>query len=143
MTPEEFRARGHELIDWIADHLEGVERLPVAPSVAPGDVRGAAPGPSAGRPGAVGRPCSPTSTRSSCPGIVHWQHPSFFAYFPSNTSYPSILGELLAAGLGVQGMSWVTSPACTELESLVLDWMVELLGLPDAVPQRQRRRAAG
>ncbi len=65
------------------------------------------------------------------PGIVHWQHPSFFAYFPSNTTYPSILGELLAAGLGVQGMSWVTSPACTELETLVLDWMVELLGLPD------------
>ena len=65
------------------------------------------------------------------PGIVHWQHPSFFAYFPSNTSYPSILGELLAAGLGVQGMSWVTSPACTELETLMLDWMVELLDLPE------------
>ena len=64
------------------------------------------------------------------PGIVHWQHPSFFAYFPSNTTYPSILGELLSAGLGVQGMSWVTSPACTELETLVLDWMQELLGLP-------------
>ena len=61
---------------------------------------------------------------------MHWQHPSFFAYFPSNTSYPSILGELLAAGLGVQGMSWVTGPACTELETLVLDWMVELLDLP-------------
>ena len=59
------------------------------------------------------------------PGIVHWQHPSFFAYFPSNSTYPSILGELLAAGLGVQGMSWVTSPTCTELETLVLDWMVE------------------
>jgi aromatic-L-amino-acid decarboxylase len=63
-------------------------------------------------------------------GIVHWQHPSFFAYFPSNTTYPSILGELLAAGLGVQGMSWVTSPACTEVETLMLDWMVELLDLP-------------
>jgi len=66
------------------------------------------------------------------PGIVHWQHPSFFAYFPSNTSYPSILGELLAAGLGVQGMSWVTSPACTEVETLMLDWMAELLDLPTA-----------
>ena len=62
---------------------------------------------------------------------MHWQHPSFFAYFPSNTSYPSILGELLSAGLGVQGMSWVTSPACTELETLVLDWMAELLDLPE------------
>ena len=65
------------------------------------------------------------------PGIVHWQHPGFFAYFPSNTTYPSILGELLSAGLGVQGMSWVTSPACTELETLVMDWMQELLGLPE------------
>ena len=77
------------------------------------------------------------------PGIVHWQHPSFFAYFPSNTTYPSILGELLAAGLGVQGMSWVTSPACTELETLMLDWMVELLDLPDRLPLRQRRPVAG
>ena len=65
------------------------------------------------------------------PGITHWQHPNWFAYFPANTSYPSILGELLSAGLGVQGMSWVTSPACTEIETLMLDWMQELLGLPE------------
>ena len=65
------------------------------------------------------------------PGLTHWQHPSFFAYFPANTSYPSILGELAAAGLGVNGMSWATSPACTEVETLMLDWMPELLGLPD------------
>jgi len=64
------------------------------------------------------------------PGLTQWQHPGFFAYFPSNTSYPSILGELLSAGLGVQGMSWVTSPACTEVETLMLDWMRELLDLP-------------
>src|SRR4029453_8685886 len=65
------------------------------------------------------------------PGLTHWQHPSFFAYFPANASYPAILGELLSAGLGVNGMLWATSPACTELETLMLDWMVELLGLPD------------
>jgi aromatic-L-amino-acid decarboxylase len=126
----EFRARGHELIDWIAEHLEGIERLRVSPAVAPGDVRAQLP---------AHPPASPESWDAVrrdldeviVPGIVHWQHPSFFAYFPSNTSYPSILGELLAAGLGVQGMSWVTSPACTELETLVLDWMVELLGLPE------------
>ena len=64
------------------------------------------------------------------PGLTQWQHPSFFAYFPANTSFPSILGELLSAGLGVQGMSWVTSPACTEVETLMLDWMQELLDLP-------------
>jgi aromatic-L-amino-acid decarboxylase len=70
------------------------------------------------------------------PGLTQWQHPGFFAYFPSNTSYPSILGELLSAGLGVQGMSWVTSPACTEVETLMLDWMRELLGLPERFDSR-------
>ncbi len=65
------------------------------------------------------------------PGVTNWQHPNLFAYFPANTSFPSILGELLSAGLGVQGMSWVTSPACTELETLMLDWMQELLDLPE------------
>ena len=133
-------ARGHELIDWIADHVEGLERRRVragrrSPATCgPGCPSTRRPSPSRGRPSAA------TSTRSSCPGIVHWQHPSFFAYFPSNTSYPSILGELLAAGLGVQGMSWVTSPACTELETLMLDWMAELLDLPDRVPLDERRR---
>ena len=75
-------------------------------------------------------PCSPTSTAIVVPGLVHWQHPSFFAYFPANSSYAAILGELLSAGLGVNGMSWVTSPACTELELRVVDWMAELLDLP-------------
>ena len=68
--------------------------------------------------------------RHILPGITHWQSPNFFAYFPANTSGPSILGELLSAGLGVQGMMWLTSPACTELESHVLDWIVDMLGLP-------------
>ena len=129
MDGAEFRARGHELIDWIADHVEGLEHLPVAPAIAPGDVRARLPehAPTEPEPwDAVRRDLDEVIV----PGLVHWQHPSFFAYFPSNTSYPSILGELLAAGLGVQGMSWVTGPACTELETLVLDWMVELLDLP-------------
>jgi aromatic-L-amino-acid/L-tryptophan decarboxylase len=126
----EFRTRGHQLVDWIADHVEGLERLPVAPDVQPGDIRARLPEhpPAAPEPwAAVQRDLDEVIV----PGVVHWQHPSFFAYFPSNTSYASILGELLAAGLGVQGMSWVTSPACTELETLVLDWVQELLGLPD------------
>jgi aromatic-L-amino-acid decarboxylase len=126
---EEFRARGHELIDWIAEHVEGVAERPVAPDVRPGDVRSRLPAhpPAAPEPWeAVRRDLDEIIV----PGLVEWQHPRFFAYFPSNTSYPSILGELLAAGLGVQGMSWVTSPACTELETLVLDWMAELLDLP-------------
>ncbi len=129
MESAEFRARGHELIDWIADHVEGLEHVPVAPAVQPGDMRARLPEhpPTSPEPWAEVRR---DLDEVIVPGIVNWQHPSFFAYFPSNTSYPSILGELLSAGLGVQGMSWVTSPACTELETLMLDWMVELLDLP-------------
>jgi len=126
---EEFRARGHELIDWIAEYLDSLEDRRVAPAVEPGDVRSMLPAHPPDEP----EPWSAVLAdldRVIAPGIVHWQHPSFFAYFPGNSSYPSILGDLLTAGLGVQGMSWVTSPACTELESLMLDWMVELLDLP-------------
>ena len=129
MTPEEFRRVGRELVDWIADRVESVEQRPVATTVEPGQVRsGLAEHPPSGpEPWAAVRA---DLERVVGPGLVEWQHPSFFAYFPSNTSYPSILAELLTAGLGVQGMSWVTSPACTELETLMLDWMRELLDLP-------------
>ena len=135
--------RGHELIDWIADHVEGIERAAGRAGRRARRRAGPAAAPTRRRLPSRGRRCGATSTRSSCPASSHWQHPSFFAYFPANTSYPSILGELLAAGLGVQGMSWVTAPACTELETLMLDWMVELLGLPDALPLDQRHAAAG
>jgi aromatic-L-amino-acid decarboxylase len=129
MTPEEFRIAGHELVDWIATYLETIEERPVGAAVQPGDVRRTLP---------PHPPSSPEPWRDVladvddklAPGLVSWQHPHFYAYFPANTSYPSILGDLLAAGLAQQGMSWVTSPACTEVETLMLDWMVELLGLP-------------
>ena len=130
MTPDEFRARGHELIDRIAEYLETVEQRPVASSAAPGDVRAAL----AEHPPTAPEPWPALMDdldRVIVPGLTHWQHPSFFAYFPANTSYPSILADLLTAGLGVQGMSWATSPACTEVEVLMLDWMQELLGLPE------------
>jgi aromatic-L-amino-acid/L-tryptophan decarboxylase len=131
MTPEEFRKWGKALVDWIADYREGVERYPVLSQVAPGEVRSKLP------------PAAPEAAESFAavladleeiilPGITHWQSPSFFAYFPSNASYPSVLGELASAGLGVQGMLWATSPACTELETHLLDWLVPALGLPDA-----------
>ena len=129
MTPEEFRTHGHALIDWIAEYLEGVEQYPVASQVQPGDIRAALPE----HPPLAPEPFTEVLAdldRVVMPGITHWQHPSFFAYFPGNSSYPAILGELAAAGLGVQGMSWVTSPACTEVETLMMDWMQELLGLP-------------
>lgn len=129
MTPDEFRTHGHALIDWIAEYLEGVEQYPVASQVQPGDIRAALPE----HPPLAPEPFTEVLAdldRVVMPGITHWQHPSFFAYFPGNSSYPAILGELAAAGLGVQGMSWVTSPACTEVETLMMDWMQELLGLP-------------
>ena len=130
MTPDEFRRNGYELIDLIADYLEGVGERPVVPSIAPGDVRAMLPEhpPTAPEPWAD---VMADIERVVIPTVSHWQHPNWFAYFPANTTYPSILGELLSAGLGVQGMSWVTSPACTEIETLMLDWMQELLGLPE------------
>jgi len=130
VTPDEFRRHGHDLIDWIADYVGDVEQRPVGSKVSPGDVRSQLPE----HPPADVESFDAVMAdieRVVVPGLTQWQHPGFFAYFPANTSFPSILGELLSAGLGVQGMSWVTSPACTEVETLMLDWMQELLDLPD------------
>jgi aromatic-L-amino-acid decarboxylase len=131
MTPDEFREYGRQVVDWIAGYYERIESFPVLSQVTPGDVRAALPAhpPEQGEPfEAVLRDLDETIL----PGITHWQHPSFFAYFPANASGPAILGDLLASGLGVQGMLWATSPAATELETHVLDWLAELLDLPDA-----------
>ena len=131
MTPEQFRQAGHQLIDWIADYLDGgVERWPVTSPVQPGEVRAQLPA----HPPAIADGFDPLMAdieQIIVPGLTQWQHPNFFAYFPANTSYPAVLGDLLAAGLGTQGMNWVTSPACTELETLLMDWMLELLDLPE------------
>jgi aromatic-L-amino-acid decarboxylase len=130
MTPEEFRRCGRQAVDWIADYMERVETLPVLAQVRPGDIRAKLP-PSPPERGEPFEALLADLDRLLLPGITHWQSPNFFAYFPSNNSGPSILGELLSAGLGVQGMLWATSPACTELETHVLDWLVDMLGLPD------------
>lgn len=130
MTPDEFRRWGHAVVDWVAEYQKRVETLPVLSPVQPGQIRAGLPA----HPPPQGEPFDAILSdldRLILPGITHWQSPNFFAYFPANNSGPSILGELIAAGLGVQGMLWATSPACTELETHVLDWMVELLGLPD------------
>ncbi len=129
MTPEEFRAAGREAIDWIARYHENVETLPVVSKVAPGEVFRSLPD----APPQVGEAVSsilPDLDRVVMPGITHWQSPNFYAYFPSNNSGPSVLGDLVSSGLGVQGMLWATSPACTELEMKMLDWLVQMLGLP-------------
>jgi aromatic-L-amino-acid/L-tryptophan decarboxylase len=129
MSPPEFRRWGHEVVDWIADYQQGVESLPVLARVEPGQIRASLPAhaPEKGEPfGAM----LADVEKLILPGITHWQSPNFFAFFPANNSGPSVLGELLSAGLGVQGMLWATSPACTELETHVLDWVAEMLGLP-------------
>ncbi len=130
MTPESFRSRGHAVVDWIADYYQRIESFPVLSQVSPGEIRASLPGEAPQR----GEPFEDILSdfeRLILPGVTHWQSPNFFAYFPSNASAPSILGDLLSSGLGVQGMLWATSPACTELESHVLDWLVSALGLPE------------
>lgn len=130
MTPDEFREHGKVLIDWIADYYEQVETYPVLSAVDPGSIRAALPPRPPEKPEPFDEMMADVE-RIIMPGITHWQSPNFFAYFPANTSFPSILGELLSAGLGVQGMIWATSPAATELETHVLDWLVMMMGLPD------------
>ena len=129
MTPDEFRRAGHAVIERIARYMEEVERYPVLSRAAPGSVRAKLP-PAAPEHGEPFADVLRDVDEIVLPGLTHWQSPNFSAYFPANASGPSILGDLLSSGLGVQGMLWATSPACTELETHVLDWLVDLLGLP-------------
>lgn len=129
MSPEEFRVWGHAVVDWIAEYQRRVGSLPVMAPVQPGQILASLP-PKAPERGEPFGTLLHDFEKHLLPGITHWQSPNFFGYFPANNSGPSILGELLAAGLGVQGMLWTTSPACTELETRVLDWMADLLALP-------------
>ncbi|MBI3268485.1 MAG: aspartate aminotransferase family protein [Planctomycetes bacterium] len=131
MSPEEFRRHGHALVEWIARYRETVESSPVLSRVAPGDLRAQLP-PAPPQEGEDFSSMLRDVERLILPGLTHWQSPNFFALFPSNASAPSMLGEFLSAGLGVQGMLWATSPACTELETHVLDWLVGMLELPAA-----------
>lgn len=135
MTPEirasrdAFRAQAHRVADWIADYFERVATLPVLSAAQPGELRRALPPepPSAGEPfDAIFHDFE----RLVLPGVTHWQHPSFFAYFPANSSPPSVLAEMLTAALAVNGMNWITSPAATELETHVLEWLRQMCGLP-------------
>lgn len=125
----DFRADGAAALDWVARYLEDLERHPVSSRVAPGEIAALLPR----HPPELPEPFDTVLAdldRIVMPGITHWQAPGFFAYFPASSSPAAILGELVSAGLAVNGMLWATSPACTELEMVVLDWLVELLGLP-------------
>ncbi|HKT61466.1 MAG TPA: pyridoxal-dependent decarboxylase, partial [Gemmatimonadales bacterium] len=129
MHPDEFRRHAHALVDWMADYLRDVGTLPVTPAVTPGDIRRQIP---------EQPPLDPEPFEALfqdfrqvvLPGMTHWNHPGWFAYFPGNNSAPSILGEMLTATLGAQCMSWVTSPAATELEQVMMDWLRQMMALP-------------
>ena len=130
MNPESFRTYAHRLSDWIADYRRDLEQRSVVPDVKPGEIRARLPiaAPESGEPlDAI----LEDFERIIVPGITHWQHPGWFAYFPGNSSLPSVLAEMLTAGLAAQCMSWQTSPAATELEEVTLEWLRRLLGLPE------------
>src|SRR5438477_10154013 len=131
-TSDEFRSAGHRIIDWIADYLDGIERYDVLSRVKPGDVEKQFPS----APADGGRPYDELMAdfqSKILPGITHWNHPSFFAYFSITGSQAGILAELLTAALNANGMLWKTSPSLTELETLTLRWLREALGLPDGL----------
>ena len=130
VNSQEFRRHAHDFVDWMADYMEGVERLPVRAQVKPGEIAAKLP---VGPP-ETGEPMERIFADFQAdvvPGITHWQHPSFFAYFPGNSSPPSVLAEMLTATLGAQCMLWQTSPAATEMETKVLDWLRQMIGLPE------------
>src|SRR5580765_3838032 len=131
MDSSDFRRHGHELVEWIADYLEHSDRYPVLARVAPGAIRNALPSEAPEDPEPFGVIMADFE-RVLVPGLTHWNHPGFFAYFAITGSAPGVLGEFLSAALNQQAMLWRTSPAATELEQVSLGWLRRLLGLPDS-----------
>ncbi|MFC2117984.1 pyridoxal phosphate-dependent decarboxylase family protein [Bacteroidota bacterium] len=127
--PKEFRKFAHQFVDWMADYLENIESYPVKSQVKPGEIFSKIPD-FAPEKGESMESIFQDFQRIILPGITHWQSPGFHAYFPGNSSYPSLLAEMLTATLGAQCMKWVTSPAATELEEKVMNWLKELIGIP-------------
>jgi aromatic-L-amino-acid/L-tryptophan decarboxylase len=129
MTNDEFRLHAHELADWMADYLENPDQYPVKPDLKPGDIKKQLPF-AAPAEGEDFKTIFADFNNIILPGMTHWQHPGFFAYFPANNSEPSILAEMLTATMGAQCMLWLTSPAAEELEERVMEWLRDILGLP-------------
>ena len=131
MNPDEFRRAGYRLIDWIAAYRAGVESRPVMAETQPGDIKKRLPASPPQHPEPFENILDDID-RHVVPGITTWQHPRFFGYFPSNALFSSLLGDYLSSGLGVIGLAWQSSPALTEVEEVVVDWMRQMLGLSDA-----------
>ncbi len=129
MTPDEFRRHGYTMVNWLADYMERVQDMEVQSSVEPGWIRNNLSDEAPEDPEDF-EAIAADLDRIVTPGLTNWSSPGWFAYFPCTTSGPGILGELVAAGLDQQGMLWATSPVCTEMETVVVDWMVDLLDLP-------------
>src|SRR5438552_1117340 len=129
MDAEAFRRYGHQVVDWMADYLQGVASYPVLAQTAPGDISRSLPGQPPTQPAAM-ETILADFDRLLMPGITHWNSPGFMAYFAITGSGPGILGEMLSAALNVNAMLWRTSPAATELEQVTLDWLRQMLGLP-------------
>jgi aromatic-L-amino-acid/L-tryptophan decarboxylase len=127
---EDFTNAGYKLIDWLTGYFKNIEEYPVVPNMEPGEIEEKLPN----SPPIKGEHIDEIIDdfeKIVFPGVTHWQHPGFHAYFPANNSYPSILAEMLTAGMGVQGMKWITSPAATELERIVMRWLQQMIGLPE------------
>jgi aromatic-L-amino-acid/L-tryptophan decarboxylase len=128
MNTEEFRSNAHDLADWMADYLENLDKFPVKPDSKPGDIKIQLPV-NAPENGENFNTIFTDFKQIILPGMTHWQHPGFFAYFPANNSEPSILAEMLTATMGAQCMLWLTSPAAEELEERMMEWLRDILGL--------------
>lgn len=131
MPADEFKKYGHKLVDWIAEYLRDIEKYPVLPNVKPGDIKNNLPKNPPLLPESFDKIFSDFDEKI-IPGVTHWNHPNFMAYFNSTSSGPGILAELLSAALNTNGMLWKTSPSTTELERVTVDWMRQMLGLPNS-----------
>src|SRR5438093_9942793 len=129
MNPDEFRRQAHQLVDWMADYFRDVAALPVTPDVGPGDILRQLPALPPDQGESFQQVFEDFRT-IVMPGMTHWNHPGWFAYFPANNSPPSVLAEMLTATLGAQCMSWATSPAATELEQAMMEWLRRMIDLP-------------
>eukprot|EP01112_Ceratiomyxa_fruticulosa_P019656 TRINITY_DN6486_c0_g1_i3.p1 TRINITY_DN6486_c0_g1~~TRINITY_DN6486_c0_g1_i3.p1 ORF type:complete len:181 (-),score=36.12 TRINITY_DN6486_c0_g1_i3:54-596(-) len=129
MNVDEFRKRGYEIVDTIASYYQNISSYPVLSTFKQGETASHIPD----EPPMDGEPFENIQSdvqKFVIPGLTHWQHPNFFAFYPMNTSFAGILGDFLSSGLAVNGMMWATSPACTEIEVKVMDWLAKAVDLP-------------